>query len=182
MPLLYTGSTANTHNALLIFYPLLLSMEHDIPPGGSINVPPGDNQVTKGNPVAPKVYFQAPGMTRDKIWFVSCAVPTPCTSHTMPRRATHLAVKPRRPSAVPPQRLSLERTPALPALGFGGSVVRWYLETKYFSPWELPGSFFLLPKFTTQESLLLCIVGFCHMQKVNRKAWHKTPSFTQYYR
>ncbi len=39
-------------------------MEHDIPPGGGINIPPGDNQVdlTTGNPVAPKVYFQAPGV------------------------------------------------------------------------------------------------------------------------
>ncbi len=33
-------------------------MEHDIPPGGGINVPPGNN----GEPVAPKVYFQAPGL------------------------------------------------------------------------------------------------------------------------
>ena len=29
-------------------------MEHDIPPDGGTNVPVDDNQVTTGNPVAPK--------------------------------------------------------------------------------------------------------------------------------
>ncbi len=39
-----------------------MELKSDIPLGGGTNVPPVDNQVTMGHPVAPKVYFQAPGM------------------------------------------------------------------------------------------------------------------------
>ena len=61
VPLPCAGSTVNTHNAVLIFYPQLMELKSDFPLGGGTNVPPVDNQVTMGHPVAPKVYFQAPG-------------------------------------------------------------------------------------------------------------------------
>ena len=66
MPLPCAGSTVNTHNAILIFYPQLMELKSEFPPDGGLHVQPVDNQARTGNPFPLKSYFQAPGLDADK--------------------------------------------------------------------------------------------------------------------